>query len=141
MKILINTPNTKGGVWNYYKSLKKYFPPGVVYNHIGKRENLNIPGLFLFPFDLIKLIYKIFIYKPNIIILNPSLQIKSFIRECCYLYVIKICSLFTSNIKVITFFRGWSKRLENKLDKYPFVFRLFYNKTDMFIVLSESFKK
>lgn len=140
MKVLINTPNTNGGVWNYYKSLIKYFPPEIIYNHIGKRNKSKIPGILLFPSDVIKFMYKIFIYKPNIIVLNPSLQLKSFIRESIFLKLIKIVSLFYYEIKVVVFFRGWSKQLEKKIDKYPFIFRILYNQKDLFIVLSESFK-
>lgn len=135
MKVLINTPHLEklGGVANHYKGLQGYWRESVVYNYIGNRN--HIPGSLIFVFDILKFIYKCLSFKPDIVVLNPSLGKTAIKRDAVYLAVGKYL-----NIKVIVFFHGWDKRQENLISKDSRSFIRRFNKADCFLVLASSFK-
>ena len=118
INILINTPQTsgKGGVANYYAGLKPYLKNNVKYHTIGSRyicgRYIAITGVLLFPYDLLSYIIKIVIFKPDIIILNPSFIQKAWKRDKIYL---NIANIFKK--KTIVFIRGWDSKYEAKSDK------------------------
>ena len=74
MKILVNTPsmNLLGGVANHYDGLKAFWTEKVQYNTIGKR-NKNGSGIYWLPWDILKFIFRLLFFRPNVILLNPSL--------------------------------------------------------------------
>ena len=76
MKILINTPRLvpHGGVANHYIGLKPYWNEEVIYNPIGKKGNKSGSGVYRLPLNIITFVRKIFSFKPDIILLNPSLS-------------------------------------------------------------------
>ena len=82
-KILINTPHLNkigGGVTNHYLGLKPYWSNIVKYNYIGKRGE-NCFGPFWLPYDIVKFIFRIIIFNPDYIILNPSLNKRTVNRD------------------------------------------------------------
>lgn len=133
MKILINTPklNKLGGVSNHYIGLKKYWKSNVVYNQTGGR--FYIPGFFLFPFDIIIFILKLLMFRPELVVLNPSLNQKAYFRDSVYLKVSKLLQF-----KVVVFFHGWDKQFEKKITKKSFI--KCYGASDSIIILAKEFK-
>jgi len=68
---------------------------------------------------------------------NPSLDIKSFIRDGLLIQQAK-----KNGTPVIVFFRGWDKKFAQKIQSFFLpLFRFFYGKSDAFIVLASDFKK
>ena len=92
MKILINTPRLipQGGVANHYLGLKNYWKANVVYNPIGKKGNKSGTGIYRLPINVIAFIFKIFAFKPDIILLNPSLSKSAVIRDMIFLRIAKL---------------------------------------------------
>lgn len=133
MKILINTPKLDklGGVSNHYTGLKKYWRNNVVYNQIGRR--FYIPGFFLLPFDIIFFIIKLLMFRPELVVLNPSLNQKAYFRDSIYLKVSKLLQF-----KVVVFFHGWDKQFEKKITKKSFIKS--YGVSDSIIILAKEFK-
>jgi glycosyltransferase involved in cell wall biosynthesis len=134
MKILINTPDLslQGGVANHYKGLWPFWSQDVMYNTVGKRsENKN--GKFWFPFDIIKYIIKILFWRPDIILLNPSLAYRAIPRETVFL---KIALILRK--KTIVFIHGWDDEYANRMNKKEFV--NIFNQAALLLVLANDYK-
>ena len=101
MKILVNTPdiNALGGVSNHYLGLKPYWNANVKYNNIGSKRIRK----WLTPFSLIKYIYYLIVFRPDVIILNPSLGNGALIRDFFYM---KLALAFGK--KVAIFMHGFN---------------------------------
>lgn len=136
MKILINTPDLKilGGVSNHYIGLRNFWSHNVYYNTIGKRN--NIPGYFTLPFDIIKFIGKCLLYKPDVILLNPSLGEKAIKRDAIYLHISKLLG-----IKSVVFIHGWDTSMEKHIAENPKLFIRLFKKAGGFLVLANEFKR
>lgn len=120
MKILINTPRLipQGGVANHYIGLKDYWTEEVLYNPIGKKGSMSGSGVFKLPWDIIVFVYKILSFRPDIILLNPSLSKSAVIRDMIFLRIAKLMKQ-----KVVVFFHGFDiKSIQHinirKLTKY-----------------------
>lgn len=135
MKILINTPSLKklGGVSSHYIGLKKKWTFNVKYNTIGSRN--SIPTIFLIPFDLIKFLVRCILFNPQLILLNPSLQINALKRDALFLKISKYLKIPTC-----IFMHGWEEEIEKAIDKKEFDFFNKYKKADAFLVLANDFK-
>ena len=133
MKVLINAPNLSslGGVSNHFLGLKSHWKSNIEHNVVGSR--FKISGFIFLPFDILIFIYKIIAFGPDLILLNPSLNPKSYYRDYIYLCIAKF--FFK---KVIVFFHGWEPDFEDKLNKSPL--RKLYYKADAIIVLAKAFK-
>lgn len=106
MKILINTPRLipQGGVANHYLGLRPYWNENVKYNVVGKRNGHVGSGKYWLVYDIFKFILKIIIFRPDIILLNPSLSPNALKRDCIFL---KIATSFKKKVSV--FFHGFNK--------------------------------
>lgn len=136
MKILINTPDWRkpylGGVANHYHGLKPFWSQDVKYNIVGSRGKAGLGVLYL-PFDVLRYIYILLVWKPDLVVLNPSLAPNAMKRDSIFL---KIASLFKS--KSIVFFHGFNLSYAEKIDGERF-YKMF-SKADSFVVLAEKFK-
>ncbi|MHA2052204.1 MAG: glycosyltransferase family 4 protein [Candidatus Hodarchaeales archaeon] len=128
MKVLITHPefDNPGGVSNYYKRLQNKFEIPIVHFIVGKRikeKNFlsRILRVFLDYFRFVKCLKRINI---DLVHINPSLDLKSFIRDGIFALLAKI-----NKRKTVIFFRGWKKSFEAHI------------KSDAFIVLSDEFRK
>lgn len=132
MKILVNTPdiNALGGVSNHYLGLKPYWNANVKYNNIGSKRIRK----WLTPFSLIKYIYYLIVFRPDVVILNPSLGNGALIRDFFYM---KLALAFGK--KVAIFIHGFNLEYAAKIDKKWVVKNL--NKASMIFVLANRFKK
>ncbi|MBL4879791.1 MAG: hypothetical protein JKX82_00570, partial [Oleispira sp.] len=135
LKLLINTPDIGllGGVSNHYLGLKKHWSFNVNHNTIGSRYHLS--GILLLPFDIVKFIIKCILFKPSVVLLNPSLGMNAIRRDAIFLKISKLL-----NLKTIVFFHGWDSKVELYFDSNPKKIRKFFEKADGFFVLSDEFR-
>lgn len=132
MKILVNTPdiNALGGVSNHYLGLKPYWNTNVKYNNIGSKRIRK----WLTPFSLIKYIYYLIFFRPDIVILNPSLGNGALIRDFFYM---KLALAFGK--KVAIFMHGFNLEYAENINKKWAVKN--FSKASMIFVLANKFKE
>lgn len=135
MKILINTPRLipHGGVANHYLGLKEYWSEDVLYNPIGKRNSKSGSGVFRLPINIIKFIYLLFTFKPDVVLLNPSLSRSAVVRDVIFL---RIACFFKKRVAV--FFHGFDYHSINHINIKKLTKQL--NRTVCIFVLAEEFK-
>ena len=136
MNILVTTPDISllGGVANHYKGLKPFWKESVTYHFIAGRR--HIPGIILFPFDLLLFFLKLCFNSYDVVLINPSLRKSALIRDAVYL---RVASLF--ELKKVVFFHGWSETVASEISNSPGEFVRKYQYADAFLVLASSFKK
>ena len=136
-KTLIAVPSTSvGGVANYYNSIQPFLKKNNVHYlpiGINKPSSLSIKSLMKSIFDL-KIKLKSEMY--SVYVANPSLDLKSIIRDIFLTFIAK-----NNGLKVVVFFRGWSIRNEKYLNNFPLFIRPLIKNSDRIIVLSSDFKK
>jgi glycosyltransferase involved in cell wall biosynthesis len=142
-KILILVPgeNARGGITNYYYSIKKEFSGDVEYFLRGSRT---------FPFrkswlkdilrpvkDLWTFYKKVRTKKYSLLQTSTSVDDVSLIRDCLFIVLAKLYKM-----KVVVFFRGWEYGFDAKLEKkYLGFFKFVYFKADAIIELSSDFRR
>ncbi|MEA3499545.1 MAG: glycosyltransferase family 4 protein [Candidatus Marinimicrobia bacterium] len=137
LKVLINTPNIsdKGGVSNHFLGLKDKFQNEIEYNYIGDKSNSKF-FIFYQLIDYFIFFKKIFVYKPDIVHLNPSLNMKATIRDGIFLMIARLF-----NVKILVFWHGWADNFGKKISiRYSKLFKYVYNKTNAFCVLCTDFE-
>ena len=140
MRILILVPDfrTRGGVVNYYRTLRLADEPNIQYLFINRHGTRSI---------ISKSFFALFIYldflraavRAGLVHVNPSLDRNSFYRDMIFIVLAK---LLRKN--VLVFFRGWQEPYEESIRKdklKSFLFRHSYAKADRFVVLGEHFKR
>ena len=134
-EILISVPNLKlkGGVSTYWNSLLPKLSENLNTKIIEVGGNkTNIFGSFI---DQIKFNNRIK-KKPSLVILNPSLGIKSFFRDSFFAK-----KLVNKNVDFIVFFHGWNINFEKKISNMFINFFLnTLGKAKIIFVLSPEFK-
>lgn len=135
--ILVTTPSLQdqGGVAQFFNSVLPYFPNNVVPLEIGGATNT---GSFLHPFiDQIRFRQTVKKINPSLIHLNPSLGLKSFIRDGLFAWQAK-----QLGYPLLVFWHGWNKEFESKVTgKFRFFFRATFGQADAFIVLASDFER
>lgn len=135
MKILIVVPSFKvlGGVSNHYKGLAQYWTEKVKYCFQGKRPNL--PAYITLIPDFIIFIFKLLVFNPDIIVINPSLRKYQITRDFIY---IRIARLFKKKISV--FIHGWDSDYYEKIKSDSKSFCNTLNYCSCIFVLYSDFK-
>lgn len=136
MKILINTPCIKrvGGVANHYLGLMPYWKEEVKYCNIGKRLKTKTgKGWLYLPWDILNFIWYLVSFKPDIVLINPSLSYNALRRDFIFL---RIARLF--HVKVAVFFHGFNWSVAQKINQRWIVANI--NKAVVVIVLAKAFK-
>lgn len=130
-RLLINTPNINGlgGVANHYKGLKPYWNSDVRYHSIGKKKYRKL----LMPFTLIKYVWYLVTFKPDMVLLNPSLGKGALRRDFFYM---RLALLFKKKVSV--FIHGFNIDYAANADWNWIATNL--NKASHVIVLAQSFK-
>lgn len=138
MKVLVVGPDRQdpGGVANYYNAVFPRLANDSIatrYLEIGSTRGGG--GVFHALTDQFRFWGMITKFGPDIIHLNPSLDLKSFIRDGLFVFLGKL-----RRRKVLVFFRGWQKPFELKVSGVfkPF-FTITYKRADAFIVLAKEF--
>lgn len=136
MKLLINTPNIKriGGVAKHYAGLKLFWTENVKYNIIGKRGANKGYGRFWLPWDILKFVFKICTFKPDIVIVNPSMSPNALKRDSIFLQIATVL-----NCKVAIFIHGFDWEYIKLIDKDRLA--NIFNKSHLIFVLGNVFKK
>ncbi|MFK8031697.1 MAG: glycosyltransferase family 4 protein [Gammaproteobacteria bacterium] len=142
-KVLITVPtlHSKGGVSNYYRTIRDYLSVGFDFFTVGpfrweKRTQLERVRKFLSDPVRFKRHLKEHHADYDLTMINPSFEYGSLIREALLLRVAK-----KQNKKTIVFFRGFDMDNAAFVDKYfKKLFFASYCKTDCFIVLGEEFR-
>lgn len=131
MKILVNTPdiNSLGGVANHYLGLKSYWSENVRYHSLGSPKWRKI----LLPITILKFIFKIIFFNPDIVILNPSLGDGALKRDFFYQNLAKLLGK-----RVVIFMHGFNLDYAKTIDKEWA--KKNFNKASMIFVLANQFK-
>jgi glycosyltransferase involved in cell wall biosynthesis len=139
MKVLITLPclGLPGGVANYYSTLRKHLDQDKHYFEIGSREGetstLRVAKR-LFQ-DWRRFWKELRSTTVDLVHINPSLGIKSLIRDGVLLLIAK-----GNRKKVVIFFRGWDPGCEALVRRrFLWLFKSVYGQADAFIVLGTEF--
>jgi len=134
MKVLINVPsfNFLGGVGNHYMGLKPFWTETVRYNTIGKRSGKKGHGVIWLPWDVVHFVYKLVSYRPNYVVINPSLNLSALVRDFVFLRLGKLLGF-----KVIVFIHGFDWNYVKTMNKLWVAKNL--NRADLIIVLAKAF--
>jgi len=140
-KLLINAPDTIGGVSSLYTILKPFFDKSLVnFFQAGTRQKSSkgiIGQLLRIARDYLSFLQKLNTKEYSTIILNPSLANKALIRDGMFLLLAKLF-----NLKVIIFFHGWKKNTEQLIKfQLKWFFSLVYFKADTIVVLADQYRK
>ena len=135
MKILIVTPSKKlmGGVTFYYKGLETYWSNDVIYVTYGRRPNIS--AIWCIIPDLIVYIYKIFLFRPDVVIVNPSFRPYQLKRDGFYLLLARLMKK-----SVVCMFHGWDRTYSKRMEQKPSFCVRWFNKSAFIYVLCSDFK-
>lgn len=136
MKVLFVVPSFSlvGGVSTHFLGLSKYWSIPFRYVHYGRRK--HVPAIFCLLPDLIIYLYQLLVYKPSIVVVNPSFRRFQIYRDGLYLW---LADLF--GCRVVSFFHGWDFQYSDKILERPMRFRTLYNKSSLIYVLSSDFQR
>ena len=142
-KVLILVPgeNARGGITNYYYSIKKEFTYDVEYFLRGSRtypfRESWIKDLIQPVKDLWRYYKKIKTKEYSLVQTTTAFDSVSLVRDFLFIILAKFYRL-----KVIIFFRGWDQEFAKKLEKrYLWFFKKVYFKADAIIELSSELKR
>jgi glycosyltransferase involved in cell wall biosynthesis len=135
--ILVPSSNARGGITEYYKTLKKYFSLPVDYFERGSRNWPLHDGFFSISLRIIKDTYSFYkkLKTEKYVLVQTSTSFSSFsiIRDAMFVLIARWFSL-----KIIVFFHGWNLDYVNRIEKKSLkTFKSIYFKTDAIIDLSE----
>ena len=138
-KILILVPgeNARGGITNYYHSIKKDFSYEVDYFYRGSRT-FPFKKSFFQPFKDIRR-YFLAVRKKEYVLVQTSTSLDpvSIVRDSIFIILAKLYRK-----KVVIFIRGWHYGFDETFEKkYLWFFKKVFYKADAFIELSEEHKK
>lgn len=138
MRVLIVGPDLDdpGGVANYYNAvLPRLSVDGIEVQYLqigsthGGRYGLHIIA------DQFRLWHTIGRFEPNIVHINPSLGMRSFLRDGVFVFIARL-----RQSKVLVFFRGWQQSFEERVTGlFRWFFQATYAKADCCIVLADTF--
>ena len=139
--VLIHAPelSTPGGKQTFYTAVKDHFKSDItffLYGAHGKKES-KLTTLRRLISDYSKFYRSLKRERYDAVILNPSLNPKSFFRDSVFMM---LCSL--TRTKTIVFWHGWRWDFEKKVIQkiIPF-FRFSFGKADAMILLASDFLK
>ena len=136
MRLLLVTPQLSltGGVASHYAGLHNYWTAQTAYCTQGHRHRL--PAWFwLFP-DYITFIFRILVFRPDTVIINPSLRTYMLFRDGLYLLIAK-----AMRQKVVCFFHGWDIALAGRIKQSPQWFNKTFGLADLTYVLCSDYRK
>jgi glycosyltransferase involved in cell wall biosynthesis len=135
MRILINTPslNLLGGVANHYEGLRAFWTENVRYNTVGKRSEKNGSGKYWLPWDLLKFLHCLLVFRPDVVLLNPSLGKSALKRD---FFFQKVARSF--GFKTVLFIHGFDWDYVQVIDRVWAIRN--FNKASLIFVLANAFK-
>lgn len=141
MKVLINAPEAEGqgGVAHYFKILSKYFRVDAEFFIVGARgrESNFAVQLFRLAGDYARFIARLARNDYAVVHLNPSLDLKAFLRDALFLFIAKAFGRRT-----VVLIHGWSVAFEERLrGALSPVLKRIYFRSDAIVVLGNEFKE
>ena len=136
MKVIFVVPSFSiiGGIANHYLGLNDYWRIRFRYSVEGRRR--RIPAMLCLLPDYIAFIAKLIVFRPDIVVVNPSLGRYMLVRDGIYLLLAKLFGR-----KTICFFHGWRKGCANAIAANPNLFNKIYGKANLTYVLYSGFEK
>lgn len=137
-RVLLTTPDLKdkGGVANFYNSVLPHIKASrfkVAPLEIGSTKSLKSHLHFLK--DQLRFRASLQI-EPDLVHVNPSLDLKSFIRDGLFIWQAK-----RKGLPVLVFFHGWQQKFAQVVEKrLSWFFKRTFAQADGFIVLASEFK-
>lgn len=138
IQVLIVGPDRQdpGGVANYYNAVLPRLSDDAVTAHyleIGSTHGRGrLAHVVLDQFRFWQTLHSL---RPDIVHLNPSLDLKSFLRDGVFIFLAKL-----RRRPVLIFFHGWQESFEKKVSgRYRWFFRMTYGRANGFIVLAKKF--
>lgn len=139
--VLITVPalQEQGGVSNYYNAILPHLRErgdfDVHYMEVGTAKgSCGVIHPLADQFRFRKTLNEL---NPTLIHVNPSLNLKSFLRDGLFVYQAK-----QRGFPVVVFFRGWHDQFETSVERsLMWFFRKTYLRADAFIVLASSFRE
>ena len=137
IKILISVPSAqaKGGVAQFYNALLPHLPNTIKTVEIGGTKGA---GGILHPLvDQVSFRRTVKQVQPRVIHLNPSMNLKSYIRDGLFAWQAK-----QMRVPLLIFWHGWDKDFESVVEKkYLSFFRRTFGLAKGHIVLASEFKQ
>jgi len=140
INVLVTGPHLsgQGGVAGFYSAilphLRKQDGLSIHYMEIGGAKGVG--GIMHPLLDQIRFRRMLASIRPAVVHVNPSLNLKSFIRDGLFVYQAK-----RLGYPVVVFFRGWDEGFESAVETtWLRFFRKTYLKADAFIVLASAFR-
>lgn len=138
--VLVPALSFTGGVANYYNTLALNADEHITYFTINEGKRQSVPKTFIRLLrNYRKFIFKLISGHYRLVIINPSLDSRSFHRDMVFIILTHLL-----HKKTAVFFRGWSETFEEKIKKSrlkSFLFRISYARAGKFLVLGNVFKK
>jgi len=138
MKVLVVGPglNDPGGVANYYNAVFPRLQGGDIeahYMEIGSTHGANTRFHLLL--DQLRFWKSLGRLRPDVVHLNPSLDLKSYLRDGLFVIQAKL-----RGRRVLIFFRGWQEPFERQVSaRLRWFFSASFKRADRFIVLARHF--
>ncbi len=139
--VLITGPSLQeqGGVANYYNAILPHLRErsdfDVHYMEVGSAKGSC--GVLHPLVDQLRFRNTLNELNPSLVHVNPSLILKSFLRDGLFVYQAK-----QRGFPVVVFFRGWVDQFETSVERsFMWFFRKTYLQADAFIVLASSFRE
>lgn len=131
MKLLINTPNIHelGGVANHYLGLTPYWKENVRYHYIWSAKY----NIIKTPFRILLFLWKLLTFRPDMVLINPSMGQGALVRDFFYINIAKAFGL-----EVSIFIHGFNLDYAKSAD-WNWISRNL-NQAAHIIVLAQQFK-
>ena len=145
LNVTILYPDTRilGGVAIFIEAMRRAFDSGIRTEHflVGRRSTDvgRIKKLLNTLLDAVKLAWHVTTEKPDVVHINPSLNLKSLFRDGLFLLVLRLMN----KREVLMFMHGWEEDLSVKIAGNRFFRRLFryiYGWPAITIVLASHFR-
>ncbi len=136
MKILVNTPSLKllGGVAGHYDGLRNFWTENVKYNTVGRRSTRSHTGVLWLPFDIVKFIFRLLSFRPDVVLLNPSFDRAAMTRDSVFINMSRALGFRTA-----VFIHGFDYGYAAVADKKATARLL--NRADLLFLLAGEFEK
>lgn len=146
LNVTILYPDTRilGGVAIFIEAMRRAFDSSIKTEHflVGRRSTDvgRIKILLNTFFDAVRLIWHVGTAKPDVVHINPSLNLKSLFRDGLFLLVLRLMN----KREVLMFMHGWEEDLSAKIAGNRFfrhLFRYIYDWPAKTIVLASHFRE
>lgn len=138
-RVLVCCPRLSGngGVSNYYRVIKRELASDrLSFHEVGGEGASGGRLLWAIVFEPLSFIWVLLRRDPDLVHLNPSLQMHSVIRNLVYALIARMFGK-----KLVIFWRGWNLDVEKKImSRYKRIFRWIFDAADATLVLAHEFR-